>query len=42
MDCIQCGSDDLAMISFITRKVLRIGFYEVIDDQDDLREEALV
>ena len=30
------------MITFITKKVLRIGFYEVVDDHDDLREEALV
>lgn len=30
------------MVAFITKKILRIGYYEVVDDLDDLREEALV
>lgn len=30
------------MVAFIAKKILRIGYYEVVDDDDDLREEALV
>lgn len=41
-DCLQTGSDDLAMVAFISKKILRLGYYEVTDDLDDLRAEALV
>ena len=42
IECIQTGTNDFAMVAFITKKLLRIGYYEVVDDDDDLREEALV
>ena len=41
-DCIQSDSDDLAMVAFISKKVLRMGYYEIADYDDDLREEALI
>ena len=42
IDCIKTDTDDLAMVAFITKKILRIGYYEVVDDFDGFREESLV
>ena len=30
------------MVAFIAKKILRIGYYEVVDDDDDLNPDALV
>ena len=42
IDCIKTNTNDFAMVAFITKKLLRIGYYEVVDDHDDLREESLI
>mmetsp|Transcript_6728 Transcript_6728/g.7814 ORF Transcript_6728/g.7814 Transcript_6728/m.7814 type:complete len:83 (-) Transcript_6728:1670-1918(-) len=42
IDCVQQDSDDLEMVAFISKKILRLGYYEVADDLDDLKEEALI
>ena len=42
IDCINTDSEDNEMIAYIAKKILRIGYYEIVDDDDELREEALV
>lgn len=42
INCVKTDTEDLTMVAFITKKLLRIGYYEVVDDDDDLKEEALV
>ena len=42
IDCVRTESEDLAMVAFLSKKLLRLGYYEVFDDLDDLKEEGLV
>ena len=42
LPCVQTDSEDLAMVAFVAKKILRIGYYEILDDMDDLSEENLV